>query len=122
MPLRVVSGPVATPAARARFASDADGLTPGTVLAGRYRVLSLIGQGGMGEVYRADDLTLGQPVALKFLPRNLDPHSDRFARSNRLTSGRSDAQGLSKYDAVANCAAPHPEVVRPSQRSLRAGL
>ena len=41
----------------------------GTVLAGRYRVLGLIGQGGMGEVYRAWDLILSQAVALKFLGR-----------------------------------------------------
>jgi serine/threonine-protein kinase len=39
----------------------------GTVLAGRYRVMGLIGAGGMGEVYRAYDLILNQQVALKFL-------------------------------------------------------
>ncbi len=44
---------------------------PGTVLGGRYRVIGLIGRGGMGEIYRADDLKLGQPVALKFLPESL---------------------------------------------------
>ena len=53
---------------------------PGAVIAGRYRVVNLLGKGGMGEVYRADDLTLGQPVAMKFLPRKLASDQAALAR------------------------------------------
>jgi len=51
---------------------------PGTKIAERYRIVSLAGRGGMGEVYRADDLKLGHPVALKFLPRDVKEGSRSF--------------------------------------------
>ena len=49
-------------------ASEEGRFAVGSILAERYRVLGLVGHGGMGEVYRATDLKLSQPVALKFLP------------------------------------------------------
>ena len=60
--------------------SDHGRFLPGTLLAGRYRIVARLGRGGMGEVYRADDLTLGQPVALKFLPEAADADEEMLAR------------------------------------------
>jgi serine/threonine-protein kinase len=63
--------------------SDAIGggrFAPGNMVAERYRIVALLGRGGMGEVYRADDLRLSQVVAIKFLPEALSQDAAALAR------------------------------------------
>ena len=48
-----------------------------------YRIRSKLGQGGMGEVWRATDIKLGRDVALKVLPESLARDADRLARFAR---------------------------------------
>ena len=57
-------------------------LAPGARL-GSYEIISKIGEGGMGEVYRARDTKLGRDVALKFLPEAFATDPERLARFQR---------------------------------------
>ena len=74
---------------------------PGTLLNGRYRIIAILGRGGMGEVYRATDLTLGQSVALKFLPHlaSNDPRwLERFHSEVRIARQVSHPNVCRVYD------------------------
>ncbi len=64
---------------------------------GHYRVVNRLGGGGMGEVYRAEDLTLGRTIALKVLPVEVAADPDRLARFER--------------EARAVAALTHPHIV-----------
>ncbi|MBI3448924.1 MAG: serine/threonine protein kinase [Acidobacteria bacterium] len=68
------------PSALAQSSVDHGRFTPGEMVADRYRVIEQIGKGGMGEVYRADDLKLAQQVALKFLPPAFESDPSRLER------------------------------------------
>jgi Tol biopolymer transport system component/tRNA A-37 threonylcarbamoyl transferase component Bud32 len=71
-------------------------LTPGTKL-GPYEIVSLLGAGGMGEVYRARDSRLKREVAIKVLPQALSLDSDRLRRFEQ--------------EALATAALNHPNIL-----------
>jgi serine/threonine protein kinase len=78
--------PAYPPPHKPRPPGDEGRFAPGSLIAERYRIISLLGRGGMGEVFRADDLMLGQPVALKFLPQSMVDKSmlERFRNEVRI--------------------------------------
>ena len=71
------------------------------MLLDRYRIVTSLGKGGMGEVYRADDLTLRQQVALKFIPREFLGHAglrDRLYEEVRIARQVSHRAVCRVYD------------------------
>ncbi|HYE66088.1 MAG TPA: protein kinase, partial [Pyrinomonadaceae bacterium] len=64
---------------------------------GRYEIRSLLGKGGMGEVYLAQDTTLRRPVAVKLLPADFTQHQERLRRF--------------KQEAYAASALNHPNIL-----------
>src|ERR1039458_10611411 len=60
--------------------SDDGRFVPGTLLGDRYRIVSKLGAGGMGEVYRATDLRLRAEGALKILPQEMAGDEQKSVR------------------------------------------
>ena len=83
---------------------------PGGTRLGRYEILSLLGSGSMGEVYRARDNRLGREVAVKVLPQALasDPERlVRFEREVRVASALSDPHIVTVFDAGCEESIPY---------------
>src|SRR5262245_23736234 len=85
--------PIAAPDEQGRFRA-------GALFAGRFRIAGALGRGGMGDVYRADDLELGHPVALKFLSalRNDERARNRLRNEVRLARQVSHANVCRVFD------------------------
>jgi serine/threonine protein kinase len=95
------SSSTSRPPSSAAFSLNEGRFLPGRLLAGRYRIIALLGKGGMGEVYRADDLTLGQPVAVKFLPEEASRDEgllERFRNEVRIARRVSHPNVCRVYD------------------------
>ena len=86
-----------------------DGLLPNTMLS-HYRIVSKIGAGGMGEVYRALDTRLDREVAIKLLPTEVSSDSDRlkrFEQEARATSALNHPNILTVYDIGTHESSPY---------------
>ncbi|HEX2176500.1 MAG TPA: serine/threonine-protein kinase [Nocardioidaceae bacterium] len=85
----------------------------GTLLAGRYRLDAVLGDGGMGRVWQGYDVTLGRQVAVKEVhfpadvsPRDRDALSERTMREARLTAQLNHPAIVTTYDAVVEDGRP----------------
>jgi eukaryotic-like serine/threonine-protein kinase len=82
----------------------------GRTVAGKYGVLRLIGRGGMGAVYEAENLAIGKKVALKFVDREFakdEQVTGRFAREARAASSVESANIVTVFDAGVDDGRPY---------------
>ncbi len=83
------------------WSGDTAELQPGTVLAGRYEILAVLGTGGMGSVYKAQDRELDRQVALKVIRPELARNAaivDRFKQEIRLSHKVTHRNVVRMYD------------------------
>ncbi|MFB3829959.1 MAG: protein kinase [Bryobacteraceae bacterium] len=101
----------------------AEELPPGTLVAGKYRILDVAGRGGMGVVYRAEDTKLKRHVALKFLPPALVNNVEsrqRFVMEARAAAALSHAHICTIHEIHDEEAKPFIEMEFVEGENLRA--
>jgi len=98
-------------------------LSLGTTIS-HYRLLSLLGAGGMGEVYKAEDTVLGRTIALKILPHDLvrnEERVQRFVQEARSASSLSHPHIVTVHEIGQATVQPQgePDAGKPSESSVR---
>jgi serine/threonine protein kinase len=83
---------------------------------GPYEIVALVGEGGMGEVYRARDPRLGPDVAIKVLPAHLSENPETRARFER------EARAISQLSHPHICTLYDIGTTRTQQRRTRPAL
>src|SRR5262245_1809475 len=97
-------------------------LSPGDYL-GPYRIVHLLGSGGMGEVYRAHDARLGREVALKIMRRSTDAeHVARFSREAKAAGSLNHPNIVAVYDVGEEGGVPYVVTELLEGETLRARL
>src|SRR5262245_13928597 len=102
-----IEAPAYAVAAPLIVGSDAQALLSQSI--GHYQIVSLLGKGGMGEVYRARDTRLGREVAIKVLPREYSADADRlrrFEQEARAAAMLNHPNILTIYDIGTHQGAP----------------
>jgi eukaryotic-like serine/threonine-protein kinase len=123
-----LSKPILEPRKR-DSAEKSDRFASGTIIASRFKIVRLVGKGGMGEVFEAEDLKLRRPIALKFLPEELsrDPQMlERFEREARAASGliiRTSARSMrlekTRHDRLLPCSTWKVKLCRSTLKASR---
>jgi serine/threonine protein kinase/tetratricopeptide (TPR) repeat protein len=106
------------------LADEVTTIPPGTQVE-RYRIVSLLGRGGMGDVYLAEDQELGRQVALKFLPKDVAGDTGRlrrFEQEARAASALNHPNIITIYEIGRSTPAPFLAVEYIDGQTLREQL